>query len=110
MSEEIAGGASGARPLSQSRYFLHPLNLIGSRRGRWILLLIVFVLYLLGVNGHWWYARDTVRYMGLARSLAENGTYSLNGEPHLFALPGFPLILAGIYRLAGENFLLMGYN
>jgi 4-amino-4-deoxy-L-arabinose transferase-like glycosyltransferase len=70
-------------------------------------MLIVAALYALGVNSHWWYVRDSVRYMGLARSWAETGTYAVNGKPSLFALPGFPLMLSVIYSTLGENFLAM---
>lgn len=78
-------------------------------RTGWFLavMLVVIILHAFGTNGHWWYARDSVRYMGLARSLAETGTFSINGEPHIFALPGFPLMLSAVYRVFGESFLAM---
>jgi len=76
---------------------------------RWLLLLalVLILMYAAGVNGHWRFQRDSARYMGLARSLAEDGTYSLNGERHVFALPGFPAMLSLIYMAWGENFLAM---
>jgi hypothetical protein len=72
-----------------------------------IFMLIIAALYALGVNSHWWYVRDSVRYMGLARSWAETGAYRLNGKANMFALPGFPLMLSVIYSTLGENFLAM---
>ena len=70
-------------------------------------MLVVVVLYAAGVNSQWRFQRDSARYMTLARSLAETGTYSLNYRAHTFALPGFPAMLSVIYMTAGESFLAM---
>jgi len=71
-------------------------------------MLVLAVLYAAGVNSHWRFQRDSARYMTLARSLAETGTYSLNYRAHTFAFPGFPAMLSVIYYMtAGESFLAM---
>lgn len=76
---------------------------------RWLALfaLVVLLLYAAGISTHWRFQRDSTLYMGLARSLAENGTYSFNGEPQRLALPGFPAILSLVYMTLGEDFLAM---
>jgi hypothetical protein len=77
--------------------------------GRWLALfaLVVVLLYAAGVSTHWRFQRDSTLYMGLARSLAESGAYSFNGEPQRLALPGFPAILSLVYMTVGESFLAM---
>jgi 4-amino-4-deoxy-L-arabinose transferase-like glycosyltransferase len=72
----------------------------------WFMLAAV-ALYAAGVGPHWRFQRDSALYMGLARSLAETGTYSFNYVPHTLALPGFPAMLSLIYVAFGENFLAM---
>ncbi len=70
-------------------------------------LLAVVALYAVGLNAHWRYHRDSLLYMGLGRSLAEDGSYSFNDSPHVFALPGLPAMLALVYLSVGESFLAM---
>lgn len=76
---------------------------------RWFLLLLVVVilLHVAGLSSNWRFQRDSALYMGLGRSLAHNGTYSFNGQAHVFALPGFPAMLALVYATLGQNFLAM---
>jgi len=76
---------------------------------RWFLLLavVVVLLYLAGLNPYWRFQRDSALYMGLARSLAQHGTYSFNGHPHTFAFPGFPAMLSLVYLTLGQSFLAM---
>ncbi|MHC5034593.1 MAG: ArnT family glycosyltransferase [Planctomycetota bacterium] len=69
--------------------------------------LTVTALYAAGINSYWRFQRDSALYMGLARSLAETGTYSFNCRPHAFAWPGFPAMLSVVYMAAGESFLIM---
>jgi len=69
--------------------------------------LAVTALYAVGLNDYWRFQRDSVLYMGLARSLAETGRYHFNYLPHTFALPGFPAMLSLIYMTVGESFLAM---
>jgi hypothetical protein len=76
---------------------------------RWFLLLALaaVLLYAAGVNPYWRFQRDSPLYMGLGRSLAENGSYSFNGQPQVHVLPGFPAMLALIYMALGQNLLAM---
>ena len=76
---------------------------------RWFLLLLlaVVLLHAAGLNPYWRFQRDSPRYMGLARSLAETHTFSFNGQEHIYALPGFPAMLSLVYMGFGENFLAM---
>jgi hypothetical protein len=82
------------------------LGSAGRRRYLWVFV-VVLALYALGLNAWWRYERDSCLYLGLARSLAETGTYSFNGYSHSFVWPGFPAVLAVVYAAIGENFLAM---
>lgn len=46
---------------------------------------------------------DEPYYDELARGMIANGTYGLDGEPSVHRPPGWPAILAVIYRLMGES-------
>ena len=76
---------------------------------RWfpLLLVVVILLHAAGLSSNWRFQRDSALYMGLGRSLAQNGTYSFNGRAHVLALPGFPAMLAVVYATLGQNFLAM---
>ena len=82
-------------------------SLLTGRRGLVVLLCVVALLYAAGVNSYWRFQRDSALQMGLARSLAEEGTYRFNGKTHAFVLPGFPALLSLVYMTAGESFLAM---
>lgn len=70
-------------------------------------MLLVVLMQLAALNGHWWFQRDSALYMSLARSLAETGRYAFNYRVHTYALPGLPAMLAPIYATLGESFLAM---
>ena len=70
-------------------------------------ILAVALLYAAALNDCWRFQRDSVLYMGLARSLAETGKYHFDYLPHTFVLPGFPAMLSLIYMTVGESFLSM---
>ncbi len=61
------------------------------------------LLYLAGVTGQWWPGNDSAVYLGLARSLAGGEGYRFNGQVSTAFAPGLPILLAGLYRLAGEG-------
>jgi 4-amino-4-deoxy-L-arabinose transferase-like glycosyltransferase len=48
---------------------------------------------LLAFNGQWRPGPDSALYRGLARDLAERGTYTVNGLPEPMAYPGLPWLL-----------------
>jgi 4-amino-4-deoxy-L-arabinose transferase-like glycosyltransferase len=83
--------------------------LAGAPAGRLLLwvMLAAAAAHAAALTPHWWFQRDSALYLGLARSLADDGTYVFNGAQHAFALPGFPLMLAPIYATLGESFLAM---
>ncbi len=65
------------------------------------------VLYAAGLNGRWRFQRDSLVYMGLARSLAEAHTYSFDYTPHALVWPGFPAMLSVVRLAFGDSFLAM---
>jgi 4-amino-4-deoxy-L-arabinose transferase-like glycosyltransferase len=48
---------------------------------------------------------DEPHYSELAVELLQTGNFALNGQPTAWRTPGFPIFLAAIYRVAGENLL-----
>lgn len=73
--------------------------------GKRILLIIGFaaVLHAAGLNSYWRVQRDSALYLGLGRSLATGEGYVFNGQPHTYALPGLPLMIAGVMRVFGPD-------
>ncbi|HUW56095.1 MAG TPA: glycosyltransferase family 39 protein, partial [Planctomycetota bacterium] len=45
--------------------------------------------------------------LSLARSLVRGEGYQADGIPHTLVLPGYPVMLAAIFRVAGEDFLVV---
>lgn len=48
-----------------------------------------------------------VAYFDLARSIVEHGTYARNFRPETMVPPGFPLMLAGIWAIAGGGYTIL---
>jgi len=76
------------------------------RRLMWSAIACIVAAYLLTVTGKWRPTPDSSLYLGLGRSLAEQGTYLFNGEINSFVSPGLPLILAGLYKLGVPGYWL----
>ena len=74
-------------------------------RWLWLLAAVVVALYAAGINEHWRIQRDGALYLSIGRSLAEGQGYTYNYQPHTLALPGFPVIIAAVFRIFGESFL-----
>lgn len=68
-------------------------------RWRIIVFLGIAAAYLLGFNGQWLVEPDGGLYLNLARSLALGRGYTYGGLRHDTVYPGFPVALAGLYRL-----------
>ncbi len=66
--------------------------------------LFVVLLYLAGVAGQWRPKSDGALYLGIGRSLAEDGTYSFSGQPNNVVTPGLPMVLAASQKLFGEGY------
>ena len=75
----------------------------------WIPLLALLLLTLLALNlsTYWVPTRDGALYLSLARSLAAGHGYQVDGIPHTLVFPGFPLMLAAVVGLFGENFFFL---
>jgi hypothetical protein len=63
---------------------------------------IVAAAYAVSIPDVWFLTPDSAVYLGLARSLARGGGYVVNQLPHGKYPPGFPLMLAAVYRTLGE--------
>ncbi|MBM4168293.1 MAG: hypothetical protein FJ215_03955 [Ignavibacteria bacterium] len=48
-------------------------------------------------------ASDEIEYHSLASSLAENGTYAIDGKPTAYRPPGYPFFVASLYALCGSS-------
>jgi hypothetical protein len=65
-----------------------------------------YVLYLAHTNGIETTVGDTPTYLGPARQLLEHGrldSVSLPGQPEFLRTPGYPVFVAAVYRVFGEN-------
>jgi 4-amino-4-deoxy-L-arabinose transferase-like glycosyltransferase len=79
----------------------------------WLLILVVAMCVRVGA-GVWWQSRlgpgrqfffpDSQSYWDLARSIADGESYEF-GSPHrrVFRTPGYPLLLAGLFKVYGDN-------
>ena len=76
---------------------------LGDWRGPTAILALAVLLYLAALNSHWRVSRDSALYLCLGRNLAEGRGYVFNGSPHRLALPGFPLMIAGVMRATGSS-------
>jgi 4-amino-4-deoxy-L-arabinose transferase-like glycosyltransferase len=50
---------------------------------------------------------DTSNYLHLARSLMESGSYAMWAKPSAYVAPVYPFFLAGVFKIFGENFLVV---
>ena len=77
----------------------------------WLLILTVALALRLGA-GVWWQARlpagdkflfaDSLSYWSLARQIADGGAYQYDSPDYrVFRTPGYPLLLAGLFRVFG---------
>ncbi len=110
MTSESSGSSetTGAIPAAAELELLHQLTGIFHRRWVGVVAVLVVALTLaLNVIPHWIPTPDSALYLSLGRSLARGEGYQVDGIPHTLVLPGFPLILAAVFRTLGENFLVM---
>jgi hypothetical protein len=68
-------------------------------RRRWFIFAGLAAAYLLAFNGQWLVEPDGGLYLNLARNLALGRGYTYGGIRHDTVYPGFPLALAGLYRV-----------
>jgi hypothetical protein len=81
----------------------------GRRRGAWIAA-GVFVAALVGVqivSPRPTLSPDAVDYLSMARSLARDGTLRRLGDEHVRLAPAYPFVIAPLFWLADEPFLLL---
>jgi len=81
-----------------------------SRRRRWWVVGIcaaAVAVYLGALSSHWWVGEDGAMYLCLARNLARGRGYTLAGEAHTLAAPGYPAMLAGLMLIGADSFLAM---
>jgi hypothetical protein len=65
----------------------------------------IAAVYLLGFNGQWLIQPDGGLYLNLARNLARGQGYTFGGVRHDTVYPGFPVALAGLYRVLPTHFI-----
>jgi 4-amino-4-deoxy-L-arabinose transferase-like glycosyltransferase len=69
--------------------------------------LVLAVVYAASISPHWRLGRDSAMFLGLARSLAEGDGYTFGGFPYSGVPFGLPVLLSLVWRLFGENYLVM---
>jgi hypothetical protein len=81
-----------------------------SRRGRAtvvVIFVLIAVLFVAQVPGVFLVNPDSTVYLGVARSLARGEGYTFNFKPYAKYPPVYPLMLAGVFATAGEDFRAM---
>src|SRR5436190_15920374 len=73
-------------------------------RYRWLLFGLCLLPYIISFNGRWRIGLDSSIYRGLARSISSGRGYHFGEFGTHQIYPGLPLLLAGVNKIAGENF------
>lgn len=77
-----------------------------SRKTTLIVFLLVSLVYLAGISPLWWPTPDSGLYLQVGRNLASGEGYVYHGRPCVIGSPGLPVLLAGLFFLAGEQYVL----
>jgi hypothetical protein len=91
----MSNAASAASPL-----FTPSLDDVAARLGtaqRYVCVGVV-LWFALGVSSSWLPTPDSALYLMLGHSLAQGHGYALDGQPHAYVPPGYPLFLAALER------------
>jgi 4-amino-4-deoxy-L-arabinose transferase-like glycosyltransferase len=72
---------------------------------RWWLFAFVAVVYLVGFNGVYHPEPDSALYLTLGRNLAEGRGFTYHGQVNSLAYPGYPWLLAGLFKVFGAGSL-----
>ena len=106
MHETAASPARGAfNPMSIAASTPAPLRTpclddVAARlaRTRRVITAVIVVWFALAVSPSWLPTPDSALYLMLGRSLAQGHGYALDGQPHAYVPPGYPLFLAALLR------------
>ncbi|MCX7826089.1 MAG: glycosyltransferase family 39 protein [Verrucomicrobiae bacterium] len=82
-------------------------SLSNPQRCGWVVALLLGLVYLGSIGPHWKIQCDSAMFIGLGESLVEGRGYSFGGLFCAGTPFGWPLLMAGLYRLFGRNFLVM---
>jgi hypothetical protein len=75
------------------------------RHRRWLWGFVLLV-YIAAFNGQWRIQPDAAFYLSIGRNLATGHGYTYLGQSNNLAYPGWPLLIAGCFKLFGVNALL----
>jgi hypothetical protein len=113
----VAGGRlnSSAEPLVSAepgiifwiRQHVTPAATLGfaDRHRRW-LWGTVLLFYIAAFNGQWRIQPDAALYLAMGRNLATGHGYTYLGQTNNLAYPGWPLLIAGCFKIFGVGSLL----
>jgi 4-amino-4-deoxy-L-arabinose transferase-like glycosyltransferase len=73
---------------------------------RWWLWGFVVICYLSAFNGQWRPQPDAALYLSIGRNIAEGRGYTYLGRPNAVAYPGWPVFIAGAFKVFGSDSLL----
>ncbi len=74
-------------------------------RYRWWLFAAVAATFAAAFNGQWRVQPDAALYLSIGRNLAEGHGYTYLGQTNRLALPGWPLMIAAVFKLFGTTSL-----
>lgn len=104
----ISGTLSGSLTFGRDLLVRLHAFLEEHQTGTVVLLFLLALAVRLGWLGLWGFqAGDTALYIGIGRSIAEGEGFSFNGQPTAFVTPLYPVFLAFLFRLVGENLLIV---
>lgn len=78
-------------------------------RYRALALSVLLLAYLAGFSGQWRPEPDAALYVALGRNLADGKGYVYHDKPHHLAYPGWPWVLAAIFRTCGSHAMLVAH-
>jgi hypothetical protein len=74
-------------------------------RHRWLLWTVMVGFYLAAFNGQWRIQPDAALYLSLGRNLASSKGYTYLGQPNQLAYPGWPALIAVLFKIFGTKSL-----
>ena len=103
-SEVCAGTSAGVVVVRAARPAADRLLALADRY-RWWLYGVTLLFYAAAFNGQWRVQPDAALYLSIGRNLAEGHGYTYLGQTNRLALPGWPLMIAAVFKVFGTGSL-----
>jgi len=77
---------------------------LAGRKAHLLVALAISLFYLASVTNSWVPTPDSALYLMLGENIASGEGYTLWGAPHIHVPPGFPLLLAALFRSGADAY------